>query len=147
MISITSWNIRGLNRLPKQQEVQEVVRSNNLSVCAILESHVAISKLQSSCSNMFGSWYWTVNNNQCVKGTRIIIGWDLTRVDVMTISQTDQVLRCMIKLINDNKTFYCSFIYAGNLYWNRKSLWKDLDRHKLFVNKRHGFSWVILMYL
>lgn len=42
MFSIASWNIRGLNRLTKQNEVREVVRENGLSMCAILESHVDI---------------------------------------------------------------------------------------------------------
>ncbi|GKB74189.1 hypothetical protein Tco_0935601 [Tanacetum coccineum] len=46
MYSVASWNIRGLNRTPKQREVRQVINENNLNVCAILESHVDIGKLE-----------------------------------------------------------------------------------------------------
>ncbi|GJV01911.1 hypothetical protein Tco_1335480 [Tanacetum coccineum] len=45
MCSIASWNIRGLNFSPKQREVKQVIFENQLSVCAILESHVRDSNL------------------------------------------------------------------------------------------------------
>ncbi|XP_071742039.1 uncharacterized protein [Rutidosis leptorrhynchoides] len=45
MISIASWNIRGLNRVPKQNEVKSIVEDNKLCLCAILESHVDIKRL------------------------------------------------------------------------------------------------------
>ncbi|GJR53134.1 putative RNA-directed DNA polymerase [Tanacetum coccineum] len=44
-MNIATWNIRGLNRTPKQSEVRHVVNENRLSICAILESHVDISAL------------------------------------------------------------------------------------------------------
>lgn len=65
MFSIASWNIRGMNQLPKQKEVQEVIVSSGLSVCAILESHVSVKKLSQICSNVFGSWNWTSNSTSC----------------------------------------------------------------------------------
>nr|GEY24077.1 hypothetical protein [Tanacetum cinerariifolium] len=49
MFSLATWNIRGLNRTPKQSEVRQVVNENQLSVCAILESHVDISALSKDC--------------------------------------------------------------------------------------------------
>lgn len=54
--SVAAWNIRGLNFHPKQKEVQEVVSSNSLSICAVLESHVLLPKLQKICSSVFGGW-------------------------------------------------------------------------------------------
>lgn len=59
----------------------------------------------------------------------------------MIINQTDQVLNCQIILTNDNKSFLSSFIYAGNQFWYCKTLSKDLDIHKNFINKR---PWVLL---
>lgn len=58
MFSVVSWNIWGLNRVPKQKEVQDVIRDNSLSICAILESHVDISKLQNVCNKVFFRWTW-----------------------------------------------------------------------------------------
>ncbi|GJX93280.1 zinc knuckle CX2CX4HX4C containing protein [Tanacetum coccineum] len=66
MFSIASWNIRGLNRSPKQKVVRQVVNENNLSVCAILESHVDVAAVFDTCKK---------NDD---------------RVDVMIMAQTNQ---------------------------------------------------------
>ncbi|GKD80429.1 hypothetical protein Tco_1347268 [Tanacetum coccineum] len=73
---------RGLNRAPKQYEVRQVVNENQLSVCAILESHVDISALSKACSKVFHSWDWTSNAGLCDKGYRIIIGWNTDVVNL-----------------------------------------------------------------
>ncbi|GKA98105.1 hypothetical protein Tco_0825999 [Tanacetum coccineum] len=72
--SLAAWNIRGLNRTPKQSEVPQVVNENQLSVCAILESHVDLSALSKVCSKVFCSWDWTSNASLCPFGCRIIVG-------------------------------------------------------------------------
>ena len=54
MYSIASWNIRGMNQSPKQNEVRQIISENKLSVCAILESHVASSRLEGLCKKVFG---------------------------------------------------------------------------------------------
>jgi hypothetical protein len=59
MISFASWNIRGLNRPLKQKEVRHFVDQNNLSLCAILESHVDVDNLFRICGNTFRAWNWT----------------------------------------------------------------------------------------
>ncbi|GJY45629.1 RNA-directed DNA polymerase, eukaryota, reverse transcriptase zinc-binding domain protein [Tanacetum coccineum] len=74
MFSLASWNIRGLNRPLKQDEVRQMVNENHLSVCAILESHVEISSLANVYSKVFWSWDWTSNANFYPKGCHIILG-------------------------------------------------------------------------
>ncbi|GKA65218.1 sodium/hydrogen exchanger 6 [Tanacetum coccineum] len=76
MFSVASWNIRGLNRTPKQKEVRQVVNENNLSVCAILESHVDVAVVYDTCKKVCKRWKWISNGSLCPKGTRIILGWD-----------------------------------------------------------------------
>ncbi|GKA35224.1 hypothetical protein Tco_0721715 [Tanacetum coccineum] len=97
MINIASWNIRGLNFSPKQSKVRHVISENNLSICAILESHVLDSNLQRLCSLVFRHWDWTSNGSSCSKGTRIILGWNHNEVDVAVINQDDQCIhtRCL----------------------------------------------------
>ncbi|GJS33012.1 retrovirus-related pol polyprotein from transposon TNT 1-94 [Tanacetum coccineum] len=51
MFSVAAWNIKGLNRALKQLEVRQVVNENQLSVCAILESHVDLSLLSNVWNN------------------------------------------------------------------------------------------------
>lgn len=92
MYSIASWNIRGLNRTPKQSEVRQVIIENLLNVCAILESHVDVSKLEKVCAKVCGKWEWTFNGSLCTKGSRIILGWNDDVVDVMVLSSSSQAM-------------------------------------------------------
>ncbi|GJT28636.1 putative RNA-directed DNA polymerase, eukaryota, reverse transcriptase zinc-binding domain protein [Tanacetum coccineum] len=61
MFSVAAWNVRGLNHAPKQSEVRQIVNENQLSVCAILESHVDLSSLSKVCSKVFWCWDWMSN--------------------------------------------------------------------------------------
>ncbi|GJW40181.1 hypothetical protein Tco_0066026 [Tanacetum coccineum] len=85
MCNIASWNIRGLNFSPKQREVKQVIFENQLSVCAILESHVSDSNLEKLCSRVFRHWEWTSNSLSCTKGSRIIVGWNRNDVDLSSL--------------------------------------------------------------
>ncbi|GJX74351.1 hypothetical protein Tco_0312946, partial [Tanacetum coccineum] len=139
--SIATWNIRGLNRTPKQSEVRHVVNENRLSICAILESHVDISALSKVCSKVFRSWDWTSNANLCTKGCRIILGWNLDVVNVMVVSQTSQVMHVKIIHKVSGRELFCSFVYANNLPVARRSLWADLELHK---NVTRGKPWILM---
>lgn len=112
-----------------------MIRKHGVYLCAILESHIQSKNLRSICSKVFSSWNWMSNHQCCHSGTRIIIGWNPSFVDVMLISQTDQVMHCQVKLIVENKSLFCSFVYAGNLQTHRRELWDNLLRHSKFVKK------------
>lgn len=118
-----------------------MLHENNLSVCGILESHVDVSKLQAICEKVFHRWEWNSNGHLCKKGSRIILGWDPDSIDMMVIASSDQVMHTQIVVKQDNKAFFCSFIYADNNYIRRRELWHNLGMHKLFVR---GKPWVLL---
>ncbi|GJR54178.1 hypothetical protein Tco_1404699 [Tanacetum coccineum] len=118
-----------------------VIHENNLSVFAILESHVANSNLQKTCSLVFRHWDWVSNGVWCKKGTRIIIGWNHNDVDVVVITQDDQAVHIRIWLKKERKELFCSFIYAHNKYQDRRSLWSALNQHKCFIRDR---PWCLL---
>nr|GFB52987.1 hypothetical protein [Tanacetum cinerariifolium] len=126
MFSIASWNIRRFNRSPKQKEVKQVVYKNNLSVCMILESHVDVSAIYDTCRKVCRRWKWTSNENLCDKGSRIILGWNDDIVDVMIMSQTNQVMQVQVNVHENNKTIFCSFVYIDNYYVDRQALWSNL---------------------
>ncbi|GJR86304.1 sodium/hydrogen exchanger 6 [Tanacetum coccineum] len=97
MFSVASWNKRGLNHSLKQKEVRHVVNENNLSVCAILESHVDVAAVYDTCKK--------VNTHA------------------------------------DNKTLFCSLVYADNYYIDHRALWSNLVGHaRLTWNK----PWILL---
>nr|XP_043639688.1 uncharacterized protein LOC122610797 [Erigeron canadensis] len=141
MGSIATWNIRGLNRPLKQKEVRQVVNENHLNVCAIIESHMDVSKLFDACKKICRNWDWTSNGGLCSKGTRIIVGWNSDLVDVMVLAQSNQVIHTQITYKVDSKSLFCSFVYADNYYKNRRELWQNLGTHKEFVR---GKPWIVL---
>ena len=135
MMSIGVWNIRGLNKGVKQKEVIDVIKENNLGICAVLETHVKILNLKSVCAKTFGHWDWVSNNSCCEAGTRIIVGWNPRIVDVMVISQSRQVIHCYVRFCESNYSMYLSFIYAASNYLDRRDLWENLKKHKMVVKE------------
>nr|GEZ50859.1 hypothetical protein [Tanacetum cinerariifolium] len=114
MFSVASWNITGLNRAPKQKEVRQVINENHLQVCAILESHVDIAKLE-KLERGYGGHY----------------GY----------SQMNQVMHVLLLIKADQKAFYWSFVYAGNDYTHRCELSRNLCIHKQYVTDK---PWVLM---
>ncbi|KAJ9557289.1 hypothetical protein OSB04_011903 [Centaurea solstitialis] len=98
MFNVACWNIRCLNALDKQQEVRAFLRNNSVSVCAILESHVRGDVLGSICSSTFGRWEWVSNQAFSEYGTRIILAWDVTVVDVMPLEFCCQFIHCEVRV-------------------------------------------------
>ncbi|XP_021979576.1 uncharacterized protein LOC110875680 [Helianthus annuus] len=141
MGSIGVWNVRGLNLPLKKREVRQLVSENRLQVCAVLESHVNVTNLARVCKGVFRSWDWTSNGSCCSRGTRIIVGWNKDMVDLMVISQSDQVLHVQVHLKSEDKILFYSFVYAENKYKDRRALWDNLCKHKCFVHDR---PWVVL---
>ncbi|GJU14333.1 putative RNA-directed DNA polymerase [Tanacetum coccineum] len=115
----------------------------NVYICGVLESHVDLSSLSKICSNVFRSWDWISNVNQCVKGCQIIVGQNKDVVDVMAVAQTAQVLHVKIRHKADNKVLFCSFVYASNSTTERRLLWADLGLHKLVTR---NMPWVLMGY-
>ncbi|GJS49209.1 hypothetical protein Tco_0599330 [Tanacetum coccineum] len=118
-----------------------VISKNNLSVFAILESHVVKSNLMKMCSLVFRHWDWTSNGAWCSKGTRIILSWNHNEVDVAIINQNDQAVHSRLWLKKEKKEIFCTFVYAHNKYNQRRDLWNALCLHKVFVNNR---PWCLL---
>ncbi|GJZ61398.1 hypothetical protein Tco_0617535 [Tanacetum coccineum] len=96
-------NKSGFEPDPKQSEVRQVLHENNLSVCAILESHVDIVALTNICSKVFRCWEWSSNASLCTKGCRIILGWNKDVVDIVVVAQSDQAMHTKIFHKADNK--------------------------------------------
>ncbi|GJR14466.1 RNA-directed DNA polymerase, eukaryota, reverse transcriptase zinc-binding domain protein [Tanacetum coccineum] len=86
-------------------------------------------------------WKWTSNGSICSKGSRIILGWNDDIVDVMIMAQTNQVMHVQINIRADNKSLFCSFIYADNYYVDRHALWNNLTAHASLMRDK---PWALL---
>nr|GFC66879.1 hypothetical protein [Tanacetum cinerariifolium] len=66
---------------------------------------------------------------------------NLDAVDVVLVSQSNQVMHVNVLHKATGKTIYCSFVYARNLPKERRFLWTDLNIHKLVTR---GKPWILL---
>nr|GEX56049.1 hypothetical protein [Tanacetum cinerariifolium] len=81
-------------------------------------------------------WKWVSNASSCLKGTRIIVGWNHVDVDVSVIHQDPQVMHTRVWIKADRKEFFSSIVYAHNYYIHRRPLWNGLCLHKNYINNR-----------
>ncbi|GJX13352.1 hypothetical protein Tco_0205110 [Tanacetum coccineum] len=63
-------------------------------------------------------------------------GWNHNDVDVVVITQDDQAIHTRVWLKAERKEVLCSFIYAYNRYNQRRSLWRSLSQHKIYIRDR-----------
>lgn len=141
LVQIATWNVRGLNKASNQTQVTDLIKSSGISVCGLLETHLYSNNLSRVCNSIFGQWRWVSNHDVSQGGTRIVVGWDPSTVNVMVLHQHYQVMHCFIEPINGQEGFFCSFIYAYHRMVPRRELWEQLDIHRKTVNKR---PWVLM---
>ncbi|PWA56013.1 RNA-directed DNA polymerase, eukaryota, Reverse transcriptase zinc-binding domain protein [Artemisia annua] len=122
-----SWNIRSLNPKKKQKEVVNLIREENIQICAILETHVKPDKLSKVVQNVFGRWNWVSNISDSPKGCRILVGWDQNKVNLAVVNKSGQQILCGIETIKEKMRLFCSIVYAANHGKERKSLWNELE--------------------
>ena len=127
---IASWNIRSLNQEKKQKEVRNLIRDENLQVCAILETHTKAAHLNTVCGKVFGSWDWISNSNFSMNGCRIVVAWNNNRIQISPVIISRQSILCKIEERNGGLLLFCSFVYAANAGVERRVLWKELGVSK-----------------
>ncbi|KAJ9536672.1 hypothetical protein OSB04_un000145 [Centaurea solstitialis] len=130
------WNIRGLNASEKQWEVRSFVSNYSLHVCAILETHLRKEVLHSTCDRLFKRWSWISNQMYSELGTRIIIAWDNSVVDLMVLESHSQFMHCEIRFLDSHETFFVSFVYAANRGCERRLLWSGLRKFKVLIGNK-----------
>lgn len=141
MNSISCWNVRGFNQPFKVREMKDLIRENNIGICAIVETRVAKKRVGGIFSKLFRQWEWFSNVESCSKNCRIVVGWDPNCFEVMKLFETEQVIHCLVKQKSSQEHFYCSFTYAANGHIPRRLLWHSLMVFKLLVNE---FPWVVI---
>ncbi|GJX74877.1 RNA-directed DNA polymerase, eukaryota, reverse transcriptase zinc-binding domain protein, partial [Tanacetum coccineum] len=77
------------------------------------------NKVKKISDRRFGRWNWYDNAIDCSRGCRILIGWDIEKINCMIVHASDQAV-------------------LGRL---RKKLWSDLNNYKSMINDR---TWIIM---
>ncbi|KAJ9535399.1 hypothetical protein OSB04_un001489 [Centaurea solstitialis] len=141
MVKVGVWNVRGLNMVSKRREVKRLIVDNGLEVCSVVETKVCRPRLKPICDEIFGNWSWVSNNSVCEGRTRIIIGWDSSKINLDVVAIFPQVIHVHICEIDSKRWFHCSFIYAANDVVSRRDLWDRLLLHKGVVKSE---PWILM---
>ena len=138
---VAAWNIRGLGKVTKENEVRKLIRNENLSVCVVLETHMKKDRIGKVGDIVFGNWNWQNNIHVSKKGCRIMVGWDNNKMEYTLIHCTGQAMLYLIEVLQTPIKFFCTFIYAANSGRDRRELWKDLHIFKQMINNE---AWVLM---
>ena len=125
MLKFSCWNVRGLNA-----QVKSLIHEDGISLCAILETHIKDTSIHEICSFTFGRWGWISNAMHCSRGTRMIIAWDFSVMDVVLVDSHEQYMRCLVRLRNTGVSFYLTIVYGANMGVDRRNLWFELAQSK-----------------
>ncbi|KAK6784904.1 hypothetical protein RDI58_018359 [Solanum bulbocastanum] len=132
-MKLVTWNIKGVNKIYKQKELQVFLNESKTSIIASLENKVKERNAQKIIDKVTSQWQWHANHNHSDKG-RIWVLWDNTTVDFTEIANTDQMIHGYIKSCSSQVEFYFTAVYGWHTVETRKSLWTQLDSIATGVN-------------
>ncbi|XP_074363513.1 uncharacterized protein LOC141704083 [Apium graveolens] len=125
-MNFASWNVRGINKTPHQQELQQFISVNNIEFMGILETKVKVSKASSISKKINKNWPWLFNYDHHHNG-RIWVGWNPNVWDISLLSKSSQFITCNARFIEKNLNFIVTFIYAFNDAIDRVPLWDYIN--------------------
>ncbi|XP_059629912.1 uncharacterized protein LOC132272850 [Cornus florida] len=132
MISILTWNIRGLNIPFKQSEIRNLISDKRLDIVSIIETKISPTNITVVDSRIAAHWP-LIHNYSFTQLCRIWVMWNPNAIDPNVITTTRQSIHCYITIIGQHINFYTSFVYASNSTMERLSLWDDIISHSTLV--------------
>ncbi|XP_062111607.1 uncharacterized protein LOC133823045 [Humulus lupulus] len=118
------WNVRGINKLNKQNEVKKLISHQKIGFVGLLETKVKAHRMGALYLNMFQGWCFTSNIAHHPNGG-IIIAWNSNSFEVDIRGGSSQCIHCWIRLKRGDQ-FVVTVVYALNENNGRQQLWNDL---------------------
>ncbi|XP_020249299.1 uncharacterized protein LOC109826691 [Asparagus officinalis] len=133
-MNLPFWNVRGLNKSPKQHLVKQHIHQYHISFVALLETKIKEGKLPEIVKRIAANWRWFSNANST--GTaRILMLWDPNILDLQISGFSAQHITCKVCSTDGRLDCYISSIYGFNHMDMRKELWLDLHQiHQVIGN-------------
>ena len=138
MNNILAWNVRGLNKAKKQEEVARFISNHNISLFGLLETKVKRNNLGRLYQNICPGWCFT-HNLDWHKGGRIIIAWKGEDIKVDIKRYHSQYIHLEVFPSFDKK-FMCTFVYSAT----NKHIRQDLLNHLEDMNQGTNMPWIVL---
>ncbi|XP_060190791.1 uncharacterized protein LOC132620097 [Lycium barbarum] len=121
------WNVRGMNKRYKQNELKYYIASKKLNFVCQVETRVKIHRVASVLNNVAPRWGSLHNYSQAENG-RVWMLWDQNSYEVKFIEEGAQYINAHVKGRLDGFDAYVTAIYGYNSLEQRKMLWQNLIR-------------------
>ncbi|KAF9671755.1 hypothetical protein SADUNF_Sadunf12G0081300 [Salix dunnii] len=140
MLSIGSWNIRGINHPNKQKTVREWTTKNKLDIIGLLEVKIASSNLPSVIEGLSLDNWGHLSNDDGMNPSRILVSWNKATCNLSSIHSSPQWLTCEVSSISNSYPFRITFIYGQNTPTRRVDLWNYIAQHQCAFSSK---PWLI----
>ena len=124
-MSVSSWNVRGMQQPNRHATIVDVIRSNKVDVMGLLETKMEASCLNFFLENYFPHWR-SANNFHAIPGGRMLLIWNPETVDVEPISIGQQTINAKIRCLISNNYFNFSLVYGLYNPTKRLPMWDSL---------------------
>ena len=128
MNDILACNVRGLNKVRKQTEVERFISNHNINLFSILETKVKQQGLSALYQRLCPSW-WFTHNLDWHKGGRIIVALKSDEISVDIRHCSSQIIHMEVNPLN-GENFSFSFVYGANDKKGREDLFNKLESIK-----------------
>ena len=111
MNNILAWNVRGLNKESKQDEVARFISCHNISLFGFLETKIKRNWLVRLYQKICLGWCFTHNLNWH-RGGRIVVALKSEDVKVDILTYHSQYIHLEVSPTVD-RNFLCTFFYGA----------------------------------
>src|ERR1044071_3157786 len=125
-MSVLSWNIQGLGQALKKHGLGNIISSNNIKVCGILETKCGRYNHSVLASKIVPRWSSLSNFHLDPRG-RILVLWDPSFYDLVVIEQSPQHMGCVLTCRATGLRFGVCFVYGLHSVSSRRPLWLQLE--------------------
>ncbi|XP_070025132.1 uncharacterized protein [Nicotiana sylvestris] len=136
---ISSWNIRGLNKRYKQNELKAFFLNLNITLLGCLETRInprSVNKVKIKFSKDWKKHLVeAISNNK-----RIWLFWKESMVQVHIHLATPQMLHYQVKEKGSNFSGYITFVYGKNKINERRDLWEQLRQ----IHSNMQEAWLVI---
>lgn len=120
------WNVRGLNTPLKKAWVVKYIRQYRVALFGFLETKMTATRFEDFMAARLPSWQFILNFDT-IKGGRIAIIWDPSRVSCSAVDIGPQFIHCSVSCKVTQKSFLWTLVYGLYSVVNRRHLWEKLS--------------------
>ncbi|KAK9723972.1 hypothetical protein RND81_05G038200 [Saponaria officinalis] len=124
LMKLAFWNIRGVNRPSKQQELRHFLLKHKVNMMGLVETRVKTQNAGIIGAKLFGHNWGLVNNYQYHPNGRIWLAWNIASINFEVLYLSAQLVTGVVN--TGFCTFWLSVVYGFNTRMGRHELWAKL---------------------